>query len=463
MNNSEILFTPIKLTDRIQSLDIMRGIVLFGILLMNINAMGLAHAAYDDPTVAGGATGWDLYTWITTNMFFEGTMRALFSLLFGVGMFVLLDRLEKKGAGINAANIYFRRLIWLLVFGLIHCYLLLWSGEILYNYALMGFLVFSFRNMPPKKLILIAVFLFSAGTLWNYADYKKDVKFMEQVALMNTYKTEGKSLTKELKEADEKWQKREAERSPAAVEDFNNNMRKDYFHVVGFLAPINMQYNEHFPYRYDVWDVLSMMLLGIALYKLNILSAQKSYRFYGLMVLIGYSIGLLVNYYEVTMIINNNFSLLGFSKASLTYGLGRVFIALGHVAAILLLCKLPVLQWLKTRLAAVGKMALTNYIMHSVIAMFFFTGAGFGMFGKLQRHELLYVVFSIWIFQLIISPIWLKYFQFGPIEWVWRNLSYQKIHAFRKARSVLPETSNTTNDVDVVPVPLITKAPTTIS
>ncbi len=100
---------PLQFSDRIQSLDIMRGIVLFGILLMNITGIGLSHA-YEDPTVSGGSTGWDLYTWITTNMFFEGTMRALFSLLFGVGMFVLLDRLEKKGAGINAANIYFRRL-----------------------------------------------------------------------------------------------------------------------------------------------------------------------------------------------------------------------------------------------------------------------------------------------------------------------------------------------------------------
>ena len=109
MKNVENSFAPIMQSDRIQSLDIMRGIVLFGILLMNINGMGLARA-YEDPTVSGGSTGWDLYTWVTTNIFFEGTMRALFSLLFGVGMFVLLDRLEKKGAGINAANIYFRRL-----------------------------------------------------------------------------------------------------------------------------------------------------------------------------------------------------------------------------------------------------------------------------------------------------------------------------------------------------------------
>ncbi len=451
MKNVQNSFAPIMQSDRIQSLDIMRGIVLFGILLMNINGMGLAHA-YEDPTVSGGATGWDLYTWITTNMFFEGTMRALFSLLFGVGMFVLLDRLEKKGAGINAANIYFRRLTWLLVFGLIHCYLLLWVGEILYNYALMGFLVFSFRNMAPKKLVIISVLLFSAGTFWNYADYKNDIKLVEQVALVNTNKAAGTALTKELKEADEKWQKREAERAPAAVEEYNTNMRKGYFQVVSFLAPVNMHYNEHFPYRYDPFDVLSMMLLGIALFKLNVLSAQKSYRFYGIMALIGYSIGLAVNYYEVTMIINSNFSLLGFSKSYLTYDAGRVPIAMGHIAAIMLLCKLPLLQWLKTRLAAVGKMALTNYIMHSVVAMFFFTGAGFGMFGKLQRHELLYVVFSIWIFQLIISPVWLKYFQFGPIEWLWRNLSYQKMHPFRKTKMAPSNMPDVLHGIEVVPV-----------
>ncbi|MGI8601265.1 MAG: DUF418 domain-containing protein [Chitinophagaceae bacterium] len=457
MTNSENSFSPLNLTDRIQSLDIMRGIVLFGILLMNINGMGLANA-YEDPTVSGGATGWNLYTWITTNMFFEGTMRALFSLLFGVGMFVLLDRLEKKGAGLNAANIYFRRLTWMLVFGLVHGYLLLWRGEILYDYALMGFLVYSFRNMAPKKLIIIAALLISAGTLWNYADYKKDLKFVEQVALVNTYKGEGKPLTNELKEADEKWQKHEAERSPVAVAEYNGNMRKDYLHVVGFLAPINTVSNQKDPYRWGPFDVLSMMLLGIAFFKLNILSAQKSFRFYSIMALIGYSIGLAINYYEVTTIINSNFSLLGFSKANLTYELGRVFIAMGHIAAIMLLCKIPVLQWLKSRLAAVGKMALTNYIMHSVIAMFFFTGVGFGMFGKLQRHELLYVVFSIWLFQLIISPIWLKYFQFGPIEWLWRSLSYQKIHAFRKVKTD-QSTIDLLKEIEMVPVEKPTETP----
>src|SRR5690606_36624908 len=98
----------------------------------------------------------------------------------------------KKGAGIEAANIYFRRLTWLLVFGVIHCYLLLWKGEILYNYALMGFLVFSFRNLSPQKLILISFFLWAAGTLWSYSEYRSEVKLAEQVALAKSYKSEGR-------------------------------------------------------------------------------------------------------------------------------------------------------------------------------------------------------------------------------------------------------------------------------
>ncbi len=426
--------TPTLLTnpeERIQSLDILRGIVLFGILLMNINGMALGKA-YNDPTLGGGSDGLNLYTWIMTNMLFEGTMRALFSLLFGVGMFIFLDSLEKKGAGIEAANIYFRRLTWLLVFGLIHGYLLLWVGEILYSYALMGFLVFSFRKMQPKQLILIGVILMCAGTLWSYFDYRGDVKFMKQVEQVQQLKAESKSVPDTLREADEKWEERIKERTPKSIAEYNANMQKGYFDVVAFLAPTNMHFDEHYPYRYDVWDVLSMMLIGIALYKWKILTAEKSYGFYGLMALIGYGVGLTVNYYEVSMILEGNFSLLAFSKSTITYDLGRLPVAMAHVAMIMLFCKTNILNWLKTSLAAVGRMALSNYVMHSVFSMILFTGVRFGLFGKLQRYELLYVVASVWAFQLIISPVWLHYFRFGPLEWAWRNLSYRKRHPFKR-------------------------------
>jgi uncharacterized protein len=341
-------------------------------------------------------------------------------------MFIFLDSLDKKGAGIEAANIYFRRITWLLVFGLIHGYLLLWVGEILYNYALMGFLVFSFRKLLPKQLITVAVVLLFIGTCWNYLDYRGDVKFMKQVEQVQSLKAESKSIPDSLKQADEKWEERIKKRTPEGIAQYQANMNKGYFDVVAFLAPTNTHFNEHSPYREDVWDVLAMMLIGIALFKLKILTAEKSSAFYGVMLLLGYGVGLAVNYYEVTTILQSNFSLLSFSRTMITYDAGRVPLAMGHVALIMLFCKINLLVWLKTSLAAVGKMALTNYVMHSVFAMILFTGVGFGLFGKLARHELLYVVVAIWILQLIASPIWLRYFQFGPLEWGWRCLSYWK-------------------------------------
>ncbi len=427
-------------TERIRALDLMRGIVLLGILLMNINGFGLVNA-YNNPTVAGGSTGLNLYTWMTTNLFFEGTMRALFSLLFGIGMYILLSRSKQRDAGTEGPDVYFRRLTWLLFFGLVHGYLLLWTGEILYDYALMGFFVYSFRNMAPKKLLIIAAFLISVGTLWQVIDHRMNVKMTRDVAAAQVNKTAGIALTAAQVTAIKTWEEIQRKKSPAYIKDYNQKMQSGYLAIVKHLAPKNMESDTTWFYKYNLWDILSMMLIGIAFFKLDIFSARKSYRFYALMALAGYTIGVSINYYEMQIVLNSNFSLLGFSEADKTYYLGRLAVAMGHIGTIMLLAKAPFLKWLKFRLAAVGQMALTNYIMHSLICMIVFTGVGFGLFGKLQRYELLYVVFSIWVLQLILSPIWLKYFEFGPLEWLWRRLSYLQTPPFKKAIQTEPEIS----------------------
>lgn len=421
----------VNITERIRALDIMRGIVLLGILLMNINGFGLANA-YNNPTVAGGSTGLNLYTWMTTNLFFEGTMRGLFSLLFGIGMYILLSRSKEREAGVEGPDIYFRRLTWMLFFGLVHGYLLLWTGEILYDYALMGFFVYSFRNMEPKKLIMIAAFLISIGTFWQIMDHRMNVTMMDNVTSAQVSKASGIALTNDQADATKSYEEIQRKKSPEYIQEYNQKMQSSYFTIVKHLAPKNMESDTSWFYKYDLWDILSMMLIGIAFFKWDIFSAKKSYRFYGLLAVLGYGIGITINYYELQIVLNGNFSILAFSKADTTYYLGRLAVALGHIGTIMLFAKLPVLKWLKFRLAAVGQMAFTNYIMHSVICMFVFTGVGFGLFGKLQRYELLYVVFCIWIFQLIVSPIWLKYFEFGPLEWLWRKLSYLQNPPFKK-------------------------------
>jgi uncharacterized protein len=299
---------------------------------------------------------------------------------------------------------------------------------------MMGLIVFSFRNIAPKKLVLIAVLLMLCGTIWNFADYRAAIKLKDNVATAAEFRKAGKPLTTELTDAEKQWQDRLEKRSPAAVQEANNNMRKGYFSLVTFLAPLNMKMGTTFFYRHILWDIFSMMLLGIALFKWKVLTAQLSYRSYLLMLLAGYAVGLSINYYELRLVLDSQFDYGAMAQASVTYHLGRLFMSLGHVAAIMLFCKVAWGSWLKTSLAAVGRMALTNYLMHSVICMIIFTGVGFGLFGKLQRYELYYVVLAIWIFQMIMSPLWLRYFRFGPAEWLWRTLTYQKRPPFLKRK-----------------------------
>ena len=123
--------------------------------------------------------------------------------------------------------------------------------------------------------------------------------------------------------------------------------------------------------------------------------------------------------------------MVSYFKNQQTYDLGRIFTTMGHVGMVMLCLKSNFLGFLKRSLAAAGRMALTNYIMHTVIATTIF--GIFRQYGQWQRYQLYYLVFGIWTFQLILSPIWLRYFNFGPLEWLWRWLTYGKKPQFKRA------------------------------
>ena len=208
-------------------------------------------------------------------------------------------------------------------------------------------------------------------------------------------------------------------------------MHQGYWDVVLAKVKMNQTFQTWFPYRIWVWDVLSYMLLGMAFFKLRIFQGERSNRFYLMMLMIGYAVGLTVNYFETKLLLGSNFDAMTISLTHQTYHIGRLFTTLGHIGLFMLFIKSGILQFLQNRLAAVGTMALTNYLMHSVITSIIFYGFGFSMYGKLQRYELYYIVGGIWIFQLIVSPIWIKHFHYGPMEWLWRSLTYQEKQPFR--------------------------------
>src|SRR5258708_23609299 len=179
------------------------------------------------------------------------------------------------------------------------------------------------------------------------------------------------------------------------------------------------------------WDMLTMMLVGIAFAKTGVLAAKQSYRFYWWMLAAGYGIGFPVNAISAWLSYQAHFEPMQTVFSFSTYQIGRVAVTLGHTAVLLLICKAGLVPWLTRRLAAVGQMAFSNYIAHSLIYGFVFYGYGLGLFNRLERYQLYIVVLAMWIFSLLVSPVWLRHFAYGPLEWGWRSLTYWKRQPIR--------------------------------
>ena len=177
-------------------------------------------------------------------------------------------------------------------------------------------------------------------------------------------------------------------------------------------------------------DALIMMILGMALYKLGVLQGQCTREVYAKMAVAGFAIGFAINGFEVWFAVRSQFDLIdAFLKLAPTYHLGRMAVTLGWIGLLLWFIKGG---WHSLRLAAVGRMALTNYLMQSLLCMLVFTGAGLGWVGQLQLWQVYGIVLPIWLLQLWLSPWWLKRYYFGPIEWLWRALTYGTIPTLRR-------------------------------
>jgi uncharacterized protein len=168
----------------------------------------------------------------------------------------------------------------------------------------------------------------------------------------------------------------------------------------------------------------------MALFRLGVLTLERPTRLYIAMTVLGYGIGLTVNIIETRWVIDHQFSAIAFAQSNISYDLGRLATSVGHLGALLLFVRSGMLGWLRRAFAAVGQMAVTNYLTHSVVCLILFTG--FRQFGQLERYQLYYVVFAIWAAQLVISPLWLRHFRFGPVEWLWRSLTYLERQPMRR-------------------------------
>jgi len=417
---------PVAKGDRIDSLDILRGIAVFGILLMNISAFGLLWQAYGNPYAAGGSTGIDLKLFEIMNVGFEGTMRGIFSMLFGAGIVLMAGRLEGSSGALSAADVHLRRMSWMMLFGVIHWALLLWTGEILFAYSLCGFALFSFRKMDPRKLLGIGVAALLIAGILNNNRYEDVREAYAAAASADAAKAAGNELSAEQQGAI-------AHRDELAAHQVPNEetaAMMNGWHSGSYINAVRTQFDFSYAFQWTglpywlFFDMMPFMMIGMALLKLGVLSGSLHARIYALMLVGGYAVGIPLGLYELGILEGGQYSTLVAEEANRTYQISRLAMVIGHIGLVLLVVKLGWLRWLQRGFAAAGQMALTNYIGQTLICTMLFYSFGFGLYGELTRSQLYLVVLAIAVFEITFSVLWLRAFRFGPLEWVWRSLTY---------------------------------------
>ncbi len=396
--------------ERIVPLDALRGFALLGILVMNIQSFAMIGSAYFNPTAYGDLTGANYAVWYLSHLLADQKMMTIFSLLFGAGIVLMSGRTEI--ATRRSAGLHYRRMGVLFVFGLLHAYLL-WFGDILHAYAMCGLVAYLFRNFRPWSLLVLGfVFLLIGSAISIGAGWGMQMLPPEEVAsvIRDFWQPAPDKIREELTAYRSGWLTEIAHRAPSAF-------GIQTFVFAGFIA----------------WRAGGLMLVGMALFKLHVFDATLPRRLY--LALIG--VALLLGLPTIALGIHRNFASGWAGNYSIFAGAqynywGSLLVSGGWIGAVMLACRNERLLPLTRRLAAVGQMALTNYLLHSLICTTLFYGRGFGLFGQVERVGQFGIVVAIWTFQLIVSALWLQRYRFGPAEWLWRSLSYVKWQPMRQ-------------------------------
>ena len=391
---------PTPPSDRITSLDALRGFALLGILVINIRVFSMPEQTLLNPNVYGDFTGLNYWTWFLGHVFAQAKFITLFSALFGAGVLLFVESKEEKGQ--DAARLHLRRTAVLIAIGLLHAYLL-WYGDILVTYGLTGIFLLFVRDLDARRLTTLAgVFLL----------------FVPAIELFAAVSIGGEAIAAQ-------WQPAEA-----AIREQVATYRGGWLDQMSHRVSSSFQRQTSGFIGQSFWRVGGVMLLGMALYKKGVLTDERSTAFYRRLVA-GGVVGVGIVVAGVAYVEANDWS----AGAALYWRqfnyVGSLLVAGGYVGLVTLF-----VRWrgegLATRaLAAVGRTAFTNYLLQTVVATTIFYGHGLGLFGSVSRVEAMGIVVAIWAVQVPLSVLWLRYFRFGPVEWVWRTLTYGEAQPMR--------------------------------
>jgi uncharacterized protein len=394
--------------DRIRTLDLIRGVAVLGILAVNIASFAAPNSAGFSPNLPQPGSTSDNWSFAFTLVFFEGKMRALFSILFGASLLLFIERREEQGR--DGSGLQVRRLWWLALIGWLH-FALMWDGDVLFIYAIIGFAMLFMIRTPPGQLLGIALALFALWQTWGMVRWMPSVMAEQQVAAGTADRFQRADYRRFI--IQERYQDRddlEATLSPYLAEVAARQADRPAYPLVLLIY---------------IWgETLTYGMIGMALLKSGFFAGAWPHRRTVLLAAAGTGLGLVVTalfaawahprgYPEIAM------------RMAMGFGLGfaHLAIALGY-AALLVLATRPLLAtWLGQRLEAAGRMAFSNYLGTSLVMTALFNGWGLGLFGKFGAAGQWLFVLLGWALMLTWSKPWLERYRQGPLEWLWRSLT----------------------------------------
>ena len=435
--------TTAKLPKPPTGFDVLWGVAVLGLLVVSIRAFGLTQAQV--PQLLRGPHGGNFWLLKLTHILFDNTLPALAALLFGAGILRYLATPNVPGS-LPTPERYIRRQLWLGVFGVVNAFVLLSPADWLFQVGVLGILLFPLQRLSGRALLIGAVLTglcFSGKAYWNYAEQRTKFTKYEQVVALEKKNKKAK-LTDDQKADKAAWEgmtkfvayDKKKDRADIIA------LRSDYGTAWNFLLrPLQARHAWQF-YRLGIWEISSMLLLGMALFRLNIFSSNLTTSRLTLIALLclGAGLGLAwVNWpvYEAKLIdYTKPISAGTLPWSDLLQPLERAAAAVGLAGLVLLLYRSGIGTMLWRAVGAVGQLALTNYLLQTLVCSVFFYGFGFGYFGDLRLQTLYIVVAEIGLLQLVLSPVWLRYFRLGPAEWLWQSLAYGEKLPFRRTESI---------------------------
>lgn len=433
-------FAPVSGKARIDVLDILRGLAILGIFFMNIPFMGTEVAKlFRDPRLIGWGPV-DQASWWGIQVVLEGTQRGLLEMLFGAGLMVFARAAMTPDGPVAVADLYLRRNLWLLAFGVFDIFILLWAGDILHIYALAALLLFPFRRVSPKWLIVLGMgfALYTAGTgAWRYVERSQ---LVEQAHAAERKIAAHQPVSAAEKKALEDWRKK-VERLRTGGEEIKGIQAMEAQGHAGSLwayAAMQIGFYQNFLWPEilkSVAEAFCMMLIGIALWKWGVIQGQRSARFYLLLMLACYVPGLVLRVVASFEYLSN---VPGPKVMWMTQEFARMAVSVGHVALINLAVKGGAGRAILAPFKAAGRMAFSLYFMQQIIGIYIlYAPWGPGLWGRQGWADLAGTVLIVIGAQLLFANLWLRFFVTGPLEWLWRSLAYLRRQPFLKRQAAV--------------------------